>query len=306
MSMPNFLIIGAAKSGTTALYQYLKEHPQIYMSPVKEPKFFGLEGEKLDFYGPGDERANHAVVTDIDAYQALFQGISNETAIGEASTWYLYSQKAPRQIQNYIPEAKLIAVLRNPVDRAYSNFLHQIRNNFETTTDFFQALREEDARIHNNWRPFWHYKQMGFYYVQLNRYFQIFPRKQIQVYLYEDFCNKPIEMLQSIFQFLDVDHTFLPEVSIKYNIASIPKNRAVLNLLKKPNVAKSALKFLLPDQSCQDLRINIGKINSTPEKPQLSLQVRKQLIEEYREDILKLQELIQRDLSSWLTCSEVE
>ncbi|MUL38964.1 sulfotransferase family protein [Gloeocapsopsis dulcis] len=296
MSMPNFLIIGAAKSGTTALYEYLKAHPQIYTSPIKEPKFFGLEGEKLNFQGPDDEKANNTIITNIKAYQSLFQGVSNETAIGEASPWYLYLHKAPIQIYKYMPQVKLIAILRNPADRAYSNFLHQCQYCAEPLTDFAQALREEDTRMHSNWRPFWHYKQLGFYYVQLKRYFELFDRSQIRVYLYEELCDHPIDLLQDIFCFLGVDDRFIPDISKKYNVTFIPKNHPLRTVYSQPNFI-SFIQSLFSN-TISDHCNNFKKSSIKP----LSLKVRKQLIEEYRQDILQLQELIQQDLSHWLTC----
>lgn len=295
MTMPNFLIIGAAKSGTTALYEYLKAHPQIYTSPIKEPKFFGLEGEKLNFQGPDDEKANRTIITETKAYQSLFQGVSNETAIGEASPWYLYIQKAPIQIYKYVPQVKLIAILRNPVDRAYSNFLHQCQFGAEPLTDFAQALREEETRMHSNWRPFWHYKQLGFYYIQLQRYFELFDRSQIRVYLYEELCDRPIDLLQDIFRFLGVDDKFIPDVSKKYNVTFIPKNHKLPAAHSKPNI-NSFIQRLIPTNLSQH-RNNFKKLSV---KPQMPPKIRRQLIEEYREDILQLQQLIQRDLSQWL------
>jgi hypothetical protein len=307
MTLPNFLIVGAAKAGTTSLYQYLKAHPQIYMSSVKEPRFFGLVGEKPNFKGVGDEKVNSTLITDPEIYQKLFQGVSREKAVGEASTWYLYSEKAPVQIQHYIPNAKLIAVLRNPVDRAYSNFLHQrYRSSEEPLADFAQALEAEEFRIQNNWRPFWHYKNMGFYSVQLNRYFQLFPASQIKVYLYEDLTHHPEKMLKDIFQFLEVDDNFLPNLSQKFYQSYRPKNRVLHSLVMRPNLLKSAFKSILPTQMKQYFGSNVRtldrKINSAPLEAKLSQDLRKQLIQEYQEDIFKLQDLIQRDLSAWLTC----
>src|ERR687883_42510 len=157
--MPNFFVVGAQKAGTTSLYYYLKQHPEVYMSPVKEPHFF--EGMQSEFYRPGRKVMP---VTCLGDYQALFQGVSNEKAIGEASASCLYSPKAPALLKGAIPNAKLIAVLRNPVDRAYSNFLHCIRVNREPLPSFAGALQAEEGRIRNNWGPLWHYKQKGFYY----------------------------------------------------------------------------------------------------------------------------------------------
>jgi Sulfotransferase family len=170
--MPNFLIIGAAKSGTTSLYHYLNQHPQIYMSPEKEPEFFALEGRKLDFDGPdGKEVINRRIQrnrpTNIEEYRALFEGVSGETAIGEASPWYLYSVQAPSRISYYIPGVKLIAVLRNPVERAYSLFLYLRLRGQEPLSDFSQALQAEEVRKRDNWEWWWYYKDVGFYHAQL-------------------------------------------------------------------------------------------------------------------------------------------
>jgi hypothetical protein len=302
MTLPNFLIIGAAKAGTTSLYDYLKQHPQIYMSSVKEPKFFAVEGEVLDFRGPGDLDATgpkRGVVTELNAYQELFKDVSNEIAIGEASPWYLYIPKASSRIKHYIPDAKLIAILRNPVDRAYSNFLHITRFGREPLTDFAEALQAEEERIRARWEPHWHYKQMGFYYVQLKRYFDLFDRDRIKIYLYENFSANPIGIVQDVFQFLEVDATFIPDISRKGRVAKpVPKNEALDKFLNRPHPLKSLLKPLLPNSFRQPFANNLRKQNLT--KPQCPLKVRQQLIEEYREDILKLQDLIERDLSNWL------
>jgi hypothetical protein len=309
--MPNFLIIGAGKSGTTALYRYLKQHPQIYMSPVKEPNFFAFEGEKVDLRGPGDQKLiNYYSVNNIEAYRALFKGVLNETAIGEASPLYLYSPRVPERIRHYLPDAKLIAILRDPVERAYSSYLMHVREGWETLTDFAQALREEETRIHNNWG--WRrYVSTGFYYAQLKRYFNTFSQSQIKVYLYEDFKVDAVGLLRDIFQFLGVDETFVPNMSIRYNASGLPKNKVLHSLVTRVHSTITArpintvLKLLLPAglktnliYGYENLRAQCFQYNLV--RPQLSSEVRKQLIEVYREDILKLQALIQQDVSKWL------
>lgn len=295
MTMPNFLVIGAAKAGTTALYYYLKQHPQIYMSPEKEPKFFALEGDKLDFRGPGDrENINKSAITDIETYRQLFKGVTNEIAIGEASPLYLYSPKAAERIKKYIPHAKLIAILRNPIERAYSGYIMHVREGRETAKDFAEALQEEETRILNNW-GWGHYVNVGFYHTQLKRYLDLFDREQIRVYLYEDLKTNPISLVQDIFRFLGVDDTFLPDTSLKYNVAGVPKNDALKALIKNLNPVKPAMNFLLPDKLRHYVR---SKIFEKP--PLLSPDIHQNLIEVYREDILNLQNFLQRDLSQWL------
>ena len=298
--MPNFLLIGAQKAGTTALNYYLKEHPQIYMSPIKEPGFFDFEGQKPDFVGPGDGELYDHVPTDIESYCQLFQGVSDEIAIGEATTWYLYSSRAPERIKHYIPNAKLIVILRNPVDRAYSAFLHTIRDKREPITDFAQALKEEETRINHNWEYIWYYKQMGFYYGQLKRYFDLFDRSQIKVYLYEDLKDNPITLMQDICQFLNIDQTLISGSPPRRNVSGIPKNKLLDYCLGKQNLKllKTPFKLFLSSKMRENIIINLKNKNFT--KPQISPAVKIQLTKAYREDILKLQELIKRNLSSWL------
>lgn len=302
MIMPNFLVIGAQKAGTTSLYHYLAQHPQIYMSPLKEPAFFDFEGQEPDFCGPRDRELYRFVVTDIESYRQLFQRVSNEIAIGEASPHYLYSSRAPERIKHYIPNAKLIAILRNPVDRAYSGFLHAIRDEREPLTDFAQALREEEKRIEKNWEYLWRYKHMGFYYVQLKRYFSLFARSQIKVYLYEDLNNNTVALLRDICQFLNVDETLSFDMLNRHHVSGIPKNRLFNQLLiKLPtiNFVNISLKFLLPSKKLRQ-RVYLNLKNQNLVKPKLPISVRNELIQLYREDILNLQDLIERDLSKWL------
>jgi hypothetical protein len=300
--LPNFLVIGAGKSGTTALYRYLEQHPEIYMSPEKEPNFFALEGKKANFRDRGpDEGINRWSVTNIEDYRALFAKVSNERAIGEASPLYLYSAKAPERIRHYIPNAKLIAILRNPVERAHSAFTHLVRDGREPFTDFAQALREEEARITANWSWIWHYKEMGFYHAQLRKYFDVFDQERIKVYLYEDLKADPMRMLLDTFRFLGVNEDYLPNASVKYNASGIPKNKLLHSFLMKSHPIKAPFKPLVPVKLRKRIVANLRNRNLR-EPPQLSPEMRRQLTEVYREDVLKLQELIHRDLSRWLEC----
>ena len=299
MTMPNFLIIGTAKSGTTALYNYLKQHPQVYVSPVKEPKFFAYEGEKLDFRGPGDRVANSSVVTDIEAYRALFAKASGETVLGEASPLYLYIPKARERIRHYVPEAKLIAILRNPAERAYSHFSQMVRDGREPLDDFSQALGAEEERVRDNWAFGWHYKRMGFYHAQLERYFDVFGREQIKVYLYEDLKTDPVGVLREIFRFLGVDDAFVPDMSLKHNVSGIPKSQALHAFIRQSHPIKSVFKPFVPEGLRLRLKTSLRNRNLR-QPPPLSPEVRKELAEAYREDILRLQGLIRRDLSTWL------
>ncbi len=294
MTMPNFLIIGAMKSGTTALYYYLEQHPQIYMSPVKEPNFFCSVGQ---------EGSDSGSVTGIEAYQSLFKDVSDEKAVGEASHCYLYEPQATARIQQHLPDAKFIAILRNPVDRAYSHFLHMVRNGTEPLTDFAHALRKEETGASQD-RSFQDHDYIGRgrYYEQLKRYFDAFDRQQIKIYLYEELSNAPIDTLRDNFRFLGVDDSFVPDVSLRRNVSGFPKYETLDKLLTRPSSIKDALKVYLPVRLRWRLSeaFDALKTRNLVEPPALQPEVRGQLVGAYREDILQLQDLIQRDLSSWL------
>lgn len=296
MVMPNFLIIGAAKAGTTSLYYYLNQHPQIYMSSVKEPRFFALEGEKLNFQNP-DQGINHTSVTSLDEYCALFNEVTDEMAIGEASPLYLYSTKATERIKHYIPDAKLIAILRDPVQRAFSCYTHLVRENYEKLS-FEQGLKEEEQRIQKNWAHLWHYKHGGYYYKQLKRYFDTFPAEQIKVFLYEELNTDSVAVVQDTLRFLGVDDSFVPDLT-RMNVSGVPKSRLLHTFLNTNNPVRNFLKPLFPKDLRESASRQIKKWN-LERKLTLAPETRNDLINLYREDILQLQDLIQKDLSKWL------
>ncbi|MGK7947666.1 MAG: sulfotransferase [Xenococcaceae cyanobacterium] len=297
--MPNFLVFGAAKSGTTSIYKYLEQHPDVFMSSFKEPGFFAFEGETPTLNGPGAQKwVDKWVVTDLESYQKLFTDYNGEKAIGEASPYYIYYPKSAATIYKHVPNIKLIAILRNPVDRAFSNYVWAVRDRAESITDFQDALAAEENRIKENWGPKWHYKNQGFYYRQLKPYYELFKKEQIKIYLYENFVKQPVAVMQDIFDFLEIDDSFVPDMSRKHNTSRIPKNKFWHQFLDKPNPFKSIIKPLLPLDFRQNLKQNAKEKNLF--KPTITSGIRQQLIAEYREDISKLQDLIGQDLSKWL------
>jgi hypothetical protein len=297
MTMPNFLIIGAAKSGTTALHRYLTQHPQIFMSRRKELRFFPFEGGRPDYRGPGDAADAASITTDIDEYRAQFDGSEAFPARGESSPLYLYMPQSAERIRHYLPDAKLIAVLRHPAERAFSQYLMIRRDGLETL-GFAEALAAEDGRVADGWGHRWHYRRRGFYAAQLKRYFERFSREQLRCYLYEDFTSDPVGLTRDIFRFLDVDDSFVPDMTTRHNESKFPRIRALQVFLTEPRAAKNLLKPLLPAGSSRRIGDRLRRSNLT--RPALSAEMRRRLIEVYREDILELQEMLGRDLSGWL------
>jgi hypothetical protein len=296
-AFPNFLIIGAAKSGTTALYQYLKQHPQVFMSPLKEPRFFAHENRPPEWGGPGDELYRAATVTDLVAYVGLFHGAGDASAVGEASTQYLYAEKAPECIRRYIPRAKLVAILRNPAEVAHAAFLHKRREGFEPFASFERALAEEDERARAGWSPLWLYRRRGFYHEHLRRYYETFPREQLKVFLHEDFTADPAGVMRELFRFLGVDDSFAPDMSYRPNLSGVPRSRVLYRWLEK-----SPLRYApaAPGIGRIKWRAVSGLRSWNLSKPKLAAETRARLLAGYRDDILKLQDLIGRDLSRWL------
>jgi hypothetical protein len=255
--LPTFLLIGANKAGTTSLYHYLKQHPDIYMSPVKEPRFFTAHDEQQRIH-QADGSPWGEQVDDLRQYEALFAGATTEQERGEASTTYLPHPDAPRRIRELVPDVKLVAVLRDPSDRAFSMHQMNVRLGLEPLADFGRALEAE--QVEHSWRS---YLELGFYYAQVKRYLDLFAPQQTRLYLYEEFSADPIRTLKDILGFLGVDPAFAPDVSTKHNVRG------------------------------QFQAEGVGPSGLTPE-------VRQKLVEAYRQDILQLQDLIQRDLSAWL------
>ena len=298
MPKPNFLIIGAAKSGTTSLFNYLKQHPKVFGCPVKEPRFFAFEGDKKDFKGPGDDYINRTAVTNLKDYQALFSNMKQETAAGEASIDYLASPAAAGRIHDYFPRMRIIVILRDPAQRAYSNYLHQVRFQNEPLADFAEALRQEQLRREAGWAPFWFYIHQGFYYQHLKRYFAFFHQSLIRVYTYEEWQGDNLGVLRELFQFLNVSDDFVPDMSRYYQKGGVPISQGLQRILLKAAFPPNGVSGTFPGRLKRGLASRLLPFNLRPGR--LEPETRAALIQTYREDILRLQDLIGRDLSRWL------
>jgi hypothetical protein len=298
--MPNILIIGAAKSGTSALWRYLPQHPDIFMSPKKEPHFFAYENSTPDAQGPGDH--TKYAKTDLDSYCALFDGVKNESAIGEAATTSLYMPIAVERIKYYIPEAKFIAILRQPADRAFSSYMNLIRDHREPVQEFAEALKLEEERISCHWGFMWHYTRVGYYYEQLKRFFGRFDKDQIRVFLHDEFNDNPVPILQDIFNFLEVDDGFMPDMRVRANVSGIQKSKVVEHLtgilFDRPNPLRFLARRAFSEEGRWRFTTTVRDRNLAPQT--LPPSFRQVLTERFRDDILKLQELIDRDLTHWL------
>jgi hypothetical protein len=298
---PNFLIIGAAKSGTTSLWHQLSQHPQIFMHPMKQLNYFATEDNAMAFQGPHPLQMSRYAIRTWDAYCREFSAAHAERAVGEACNFYLYSPSAPVCIRKRIPDAKLIAVLRHPAERAHSRYLQLVRSGREKSPSFETALTEESTRIDNHWWPDFHYLNVGRYHEQISRYLAVFPASQLKIYLHEDMIADPLGMLKNVFEFLEVETDFRPDIDVRYSASGLPRSKGLDWLLKKLRVARPMAERLLQRrQLAYLLRVGVNIHTRNLVKPTLSPKARAWMIERYRDDTLRLQELLNRDLSAWL------
>jgi hypothetical protein len=270
------------------------------MSREKEPGFFAFEGDPLEYRGPLDERLKQFVTTDENSYLSLFEQAELEKAVGESSVVYLYSETAPERIHRRIPDARLIVMLRNPVERAFSHFLDHRRHGREPVADFQEAIALENSRSRDRWEWSWRYVGIGYYARQLRRYLSFFDRDQMSIHLYEDFRERPEVVLNDLYRFLGVDHNFEQDLSERYNVSGESRSPWLEAFMK----GSSPMKRFLKSVSSADWRRRVTHGDTffriTRRKPTLQPDVRRLLADTYRDDVRDLQDLLHRDLSHWI------
>jgi hypothetical protein len=307
MPRPDFLIIGVPKSGTTSVYHYLQQHPQIFMSALKEPHFFLFDGaEAPRMNGPSDAIRRKEMIDSWDIYQSLFDAAGEDAVCGEASVRYIYSKQACNAIYRRLPRVKLIVILRNPVDRAFSSYQRDRRHGTEPYPTFEQALDEGNRREAEGWFIGAH-QSLGFYSVHLQNYFRVFGREQVRVYLHDDLREDAGALLRDIFGFLAVDTDFQPDLSVKYNITGTIENPFWRLLWTRTRTLRAGLLPYMPISwrgRFFDL-IASKPVRKIPTES-MSPATRDRLVEVYRKDIIALQDLIGRDLSHWLASGRRE
>lgn len=296
---PNLFIVGAQKSGTSALAGWLSQHSQVCMSFPKEPGFlaFGESGYPfLDGYGNAAP-ASQYVVSDERAYINLFSHATpQQSVVGEASTWYFALPGTAQKIKSYSPGAKIIVILRNPVDRAYSAWCHARSDQMEPYEKFFEALAVESQRGEVEFLL--RYKRMGLYSQALAEYQAIFPTTQLLVLFYDDLRADPLSTWLEICTFLAIDATEKPIFERKYNRSGQPRYRLLHNLLRSYRF-KRFIRSFLPHRVAISLKQRVDNVNLET-FPKIDSASRSELREYYRQDIETLSHLTKRELSTWL------
>ncbi len=301
--LPDFLIIGAGKSGTTSLDSYMNQHPDLFISPVKEPNFFGYEMVDInELELPETKEHYKESVTDLSDYQDLFREARPNQLKGETSNLYLYSDTGHQRIKHYVPDAKLIAILRQPAERLYSRFLHLARVDLLPTPQF-EDLFEKG----NIWWKRPDLINEGMYFRHLEKFYTNFPKENIRVFLYDEFRSDPQKLMQDMYTFLGVREDFQPDTDVQLNQSGFIKNKLSHKIIGPNGVIFGTIKKIAPtifEKAKKSNKIQ-GMISNMRSKnlhrPKLSPETKRRVTDEiYRKDIESLQTLIDKDLKHWL------
>jgi hypothetical protein len=310
--LPNFFIVGAPKAGTTSLYHYLDQHPEIYMSAIKEPHYFAAEIREencdpnlrrrmahenralRDFLsGPMREKRFGGIVADWEDYVRLFANAINQSALGEASVCYLWSPTAPARIAEKIPDAKILVMLRDPADRAFSQYLHGLGNG-AIRWSFREHIQRNLRHCSGQFNVHYPFLEFGLYSEQLGRYLERFGQN-VWVGLHEDFKDHPMEVFQNICRFLGVASEFSPDMAHRHLEAQVPR-MAAIGWLKRSGFWQAAARV-----TPRSLRPLIRRrLIRRPGATRMDPVDRHYLLDFYREDIRKLASLLGRNLDGWL------
>jgi hypothetical protein len=311
---PNFLIIGAAKCGTTSLYHYLRQHPEVYMSPIKEPNHFSTDILPSEFsseyklyerskqlnvaeYVKGDMKTEQwgAYVHDEHIYNQLFKFASGYKARGEISNSYLYSGVAARNIFEKHPDMKIVAILRQPAERAYSHYLANLRDG-RTTLSFRDEVQFDDAKTRHGWGISHLYYELGLYAEQIERFQKLFPADQVRIYLFDDLKTDNKALTQDLFRFLGIETETAIDYKEKFNEARIPKNATLIKTITQTGLKRKIFRAL-PESLKENIKSLFFKKDPVPK---MSSADREWMTSRYKNEIIRLQGLLQRDLTTWL------
>jgi Sulfotransferase family len=291
---PDFVVAGAARAGSTALVESLRSHPDVFVTQPKEPHFLAYAGERPTFTGPGDDLTiNAAAVTRQDDYLALFDGAEPGSTLGEGSvsTLYRHEQALPR-LHELNPQARLVLVLRDPVDRAFSSFQYLRNRGYERQEDFLDAVAREDERRRAGWHHLWHYTAMSTYADPVAHAHAVFGADRVHVEWYDDLVDNADETLDRVHAFVGVDPARRPrEEGGRVNVSGVPKRawlQAAMHQAARSRVLRGAVKSMVPF----GVRERIRNANLTSQ--QVSPRARAELVPVFVPDLDRLEKVLGR------------
>ena len=293
---PNFFIVGTQRAGTTSLYNYLKKIPGVYMSRVKEPSYFAP-----NYVRPDAGR----FLRDKEEYLRLFKNARGYIAVGEASPSYLSDPDAPKLIHQTVPNARIIMILRDPIERAYSYYLIKKRGGMKSSF-YDELIRDYESRVKVAGRSQLSYIELGMYYEQVKRYFDTFGREQVKVIIFEEFVQHLEQTVNEVLAFLGVNYN-VTEIREQYNPYSVPRSSfalwifAFFRWLRARNIKTYKIATLLPHSLMRSFREKM--LFKRNQKPKIDPKAVKFLQEIYHDDVIRLESLLGRSLP-WHTIKQ--
>ena len=243
MKKPNFIIAGFPKCGTTSLFHYLKQHPEIFMPKQKELHFFTQPQIFKLNKGPKDKVVKQPHIKSEKEYLELFKSVKDEIAVGDASPSYINYPENFGMIKQYLNDPKVIVIVRDPIDRAYSNYLH-LKRELRETMDFFSALKNEDNRREESYSDFWYYRFNSTYYKKILMAKKTF--SNVLVLTSEEFKKNPEITLKKVYSFLGVKSIVNKQaLETKFNVGGYYKKNLITSLIFQPSRFKNALKKII-------------------------------------------------------------
>ena len=297
---PDFFVVGAAKSGTTAVYHWLRGHPGVFLPDTKEPGYFAFQEQPaVPANGLYDPDYTQRVTVEIDSYRALYAA-AGDRLTGDVSPVYLQDENAARRIASANPAAKIIVLLRDPVDRAYSQFLHHVRDSLEEAISFEQALDLELPRTQQGWSWGHKYAANGHYAEQIARYLEVFPKEQILFIEFCDLQSKPAECWRQICDHLGLHWAPLlrnRRVNVSRGLDLAPSRPGISHVLRHPGRLQTLIKKLMPSGFRTRLRrVLEGKGRAVPGMTPLA---RQSLASAYAQERKIVEEMTGLDLAHW-------
>lgn len=299
---PDFLIIGAPKAGTTALHAALAQHPQIFVTDPKEPKFWLCDDAPPPHWtGPGDAHSQQEWIWRRDDYAALFASAPEHAVRGESTPFYLWSRSARRRIAEALPDVRLIAVVRDPIDRAYSNWMHLWCDGLEPDPSFLSAYGREAERIASGHAPFWRYRELGCYGEQLADLLTLVDRERVLVLRYRELVDDPAGAIDRACRFLGVAEGVVREIprdNARHYVAPGLRTRLVGPAVRAGAWAGQFARPELWRAVSPHLIAHLGGRHEA-HRPHLTPEERGALIPGIAEDVALLAETLGEDFSDW-------
>lgn len=311
LKFPNFFVVGAAKAGTTSFYHYLNEHPDIYLSPIKEPHFFCTDIRFENFISRFQKETyidfpeyfsrttlapkHIAFIANRKDYLSLFREVAEQKVIGEVSSGYLYSQTAAKNIKEEVPNAKIVMILRHPVERAFSHFLMDLKVGLVPTSKFREAVNADVLSTEKGWGVSSLYVELGMYYEQVKRYLDLFPEENVKIVLFDDFKVNTRGVMSEIYGFLGVDDNLALDIRSKFNKAMVPRFPRLHTVFSQTGLKRklvSAMPKILKEPLKDVLMVTAEHLKLTKQDIDFAWPI-------FEHDVKKLAILIGKDLSHW-------